>query len=243
MVGAPDQVRVSQITPKTVGTLPSPNKKDSPLAYILHFASIAGGKKSNFGSGPRWDQTGCLGPGTTFTLTIRQLRNIPDDTEILFGKAVTAFQHYGSIGMRVTRGMGAVQATVVTSESFTDCDQMLTSAGFTMRMSNRAHQDWVKVMEEAGKWLKNDLRKEFGAGDDKNPKASALGSIQPALGSIQPVRQTSAVYLRPIKLDGQLIFSAFEAPHHKILGERSKQMHSQPVLETRDFTEPPPLGR
>lgn len=226
------QIRVSNVSPRDVGALPSPPSM-SPKAYILHFASIAGGSSSNFGSGPRWNNTGCLGTGTTFDLHLRQLRNIPIESLDLLEKAVTAFKHYGSIGMRITRGMGAVQASDANADSFAYIDETLQNHGFTIKRSNKTHQIWDAVLEEAGKWLKNDLRKEFGAGGNKKS----------ALGSIAPVRQTSAVYLRPIKLNGALMFSAFEAPHEKVLGEASKRLHSGPVLASRDFTQPAPVDK
>ena len=227
------QVRVGEINGKPVGKLPVPNQPTSPLAYILYFASIAGGQNANFGKGPRWNPPAILGRGTTFTLNLRQLRAIPQES--LLNDSLVALSHYGSIGLRATRGMGAIQATDVTLESFARVDRLLTERGFTIRRSDKAHPSWEAVFTEAGKWLKGDLRKgEFGAGGNKKPPQAT------ALGSIKPVRQTSAVYLRPIQLDGNLVFSAFEAPHHKVLGELSRRKHSEPVLKSRDFTQPPP---
>ena len=102
------------------------------------------------------------------------------------------------------------------------------------RHSDKTHQIWDAVLKEAGQWLQNDMRKEFGAGGNQKPAQAT------ALGSAQPVRQTSAVYLRPIKQNGHLIFAAFEAPHDKILGAASKRPHTQPILQSRDFTKAPP---
>lgn len=228
------QIRVSSFTPKPVGQLPKPNSPISPKAYILYFASIAGGQNANFGTGPRWNGQAMLGPGTTFTLQLRQLRTIPEDSLKLLRESLMALSHYGSIGLRVTRGLGAIQAKGVTANSFVETDRLLTNRGFTIRRSNKTHRIWDAVLEEAGKWLQGDLRKEFGAGGNKKPAQAT------ALGSIKPVRQTSAVYLRPIQLDESLIFSAFEAPHDRVLGQASKHMHSGPVLGDRDFTLPPP---
>lgn len=227
------QVRVSQILAKAEGMMPQP-KAMTPKAYILHFASIAGGNSSRFGEGPRWNPQACYGTGTSFTLHLRQLRGITDKEKDLLSRSVQAFKHHGSIGMRVTRGLGAVQASCVNMDSFVKTDVMLQEHGFTVRRSNRTHKVWDSVLEEAGKWLKNDLRDEFGAGGMKKPTQAT------ALGSIDPVRQTSAVYLRPIKLNNQLIFSAFEAPHNKVLGETSKRKHTEPILQSRDFTQNPP---
>lgn len=230
------QIRVGEITPKPVGPLPVPKQPTSPLAYILYFASIAGGQNANFGTGPRWNAQAILGTGTAFTLHLRQLRTISETSISLLAESLMALSHYGSIGLRVTRGLGAIQATDVTLDSFTKVDQLLTDRGFTIRRSDKTHKVWDAVFTEAGKWLQGDLRKgEFGAGGNKKPPRAT------ALGSIKPVRQTSAVYLRPIQLNRNLIFSAFEAPHDKVLGEASKRMHTEPVLKSRDFTQLPPM--
>lgn len=227
------QIRIGDVAPKLVGELPSP-KPMTPTAYILHFASIAGGESSKFGTGPRWNAQAILGTGTKFTLHIRQLRTISPDALALLQESLTSLAHYGSIGMRVTRGLGAIQALDVTSESFAKADELLDSRGFTIRRSNKTHKVWDAVLTEAGQWLQGDLRNEFGAGGVKKPAQAS------ALGSIDPVRQTSAVYLRPIQLEGNLIFSAFEAPHDRVLGHESRRLHSEPVLSNRDFKQAPP---
>lgn len=225
------QIRVSDVVHKSVGQLPNVGSQMSPKAYILYYARIAGGNRSNFGSGPRWNNQGMFGTGTTFTLTIRQLRTISDESLTQLAKSLTAFQHYGSIGLRVTRGMGAVQAQGVSDESFAKADALLNAHGFTVRHGTRPHKVWDGVLEEAGKWLKFDLRKECTAGESENPKASPLGSIKP--------RQSSAVYLRPIKRRDDLFFAAFEAPHHRVLGPCS-QRASGSLLDGRDFSGPLP---
>ena len=230
------QVRVSEV--KAVDfQIPNPAPKPmSPLAYILYFVSIAGNPdgKARYGTGARWNPKGALGPGSSFTLNLRQLRKLPVECEELLQSSIEAFRHYGSIGLRVTRGFGAVQDKQVTPESFKQIDDLLKSKGFVLKKGTRAHTEWESWMKEAGMWLKSDLRNEFGAGGNKKPaKASALGSIN-------PVRQTSAVYLRPIKENGKLAFAAFEAPHAKVLGNTSRQAHQQQVLQKRDFTKAPP---
>lgn len=237
VVSSAVQLRVSDVHKIDVGQLPAP-KPMTPLAYILYFASIAGGESATFGKGPRWNSRACLGPGTTFQLHIRQTRRLHESPEDLLKKSIDAFRHYGSIGMRVTRGFGAIQAKGVNKASFAQLDAELQNRGFVIRRGVREHERWDKLMEEAGRWLKNDLRKEFGAGGGGKPPKPAKAS---ALGSINPVRQTSAIYLRPVEFGGRLIFSAFEAPHTKVLGRDSRTVHSSPVLESRDFTRRPPL--
>lgn len=241
--GGAESVRASSILIRISDAVESPFKVPhpapkplTPLAYILYFASIAGGQGANFGQGPRWNPQGAIAPGSSFNLQIRQLRRLDSAHENLLLKAIEAFKHYGSIGLRVTRGLGAVQWKDATVESFAQVNQMLEERHFVIKTANRSHNDWESLMREAGSWLKNDLRVEFGAGGNQKPAQAT------ALGSIKPVRQTSAVYLRPIQMDGKLIFSAFEAPHSKVLGEVSKRPHAEPILKSRDFTKNPTAG-
>ncbi len=231
------QVRVSDIRKVDVGILPSP-KPMTPLAYILYFPSIAGGDGANFGTGPRWNSKGCLGPGSTFQLHLRQFRKLPDHCAAMLELSIDALRHYGSIGLRTTRGFGAMQAAGVNENSFATLDAELQKHGFVIRRGSRLHDKWDSLMDEAGKWLKNDLRKDFGAGGGpgrggKPPQATALGSIN-------PVRQTSAVHLRPVEIKGKLIFSAFEAPHDRVLGPESNARHKMQVLVSKNFTQAPP---
>ena len=139
--------------------------------------------------------------------------------------------------MHITRGLGAIQATDANEQSWKNASAAIELAGFTIRHSQCKHLDWKSVLKEAGQWLQNDLRKEFGAGGNRKPAQAT------ALGSATPVRQTSAVYLRPIKQNGSLIFAAFEAPHARVLGAASKSKHSKPVLQSRDFTQSPPTAQ
>jgi len=221
------QIRVSNIQEKSVGSMPEVSGID-PLSYILYFPSVAADKR-------RWNSSACYGSGTTFNLHIRQLRKISSNSNEKLTEAIIAFRHYGSIGMHITRGLGAIQDIEITAKSWNSTDQIMKDRGFTIRASNRSYNLWDEVLTEAGKWLQRDLRKEFGAGGNKKPAQST------ALGSASP-RQTSAVYLRPVKKDGKLFFSAFEAPHDKVLGEISKRKHSEPVLKSRDFTQTPPAS-
>lgn len=221
-------LRVSNISARPVGRLPQPQGID-PLSYILYFPSVSSDKK-------RWNESACYGPGTTFQIEIKQIRKISIDAEKLLTHTILAFRHFGSIGMHVTRGLGAVQCSKVDSESWKRAIECIESAGFTYQKSAYTHEIWQAVLKEAGQWLQNDMRKEFGAGGNKKP-AQATG-----LGSALPVRQTSAVYLRPIKQNDKLVFAAFEAPHNRVLGIASKSKHNHPILKDRDFQNAPPTA-
>jgi CRISPR type III-B/RAMP module RAMP protein Cmr1 len=239
------RLRVKNVTPKSVGHLPQPKGID-PLSYILYFPSVSSEKT-------RWNPKACFGAETTFSLELQQLRSIPTETSELLNNTVKAFCHYGSIGMHITRGLGAIQARKVTEESFKDAEGLLGSAGFTVRKSPRPHNEWEQVLKEAGQWLQGDLRKEWGAGGNKKPpQATALGSTSLPESKLrqnnwsQVPRQTSAVYLRPYRNDARkLILVAFEAPHRRVLGEQSRKAHTEPILLKKDFFRPlppPPQG-
>ena len=219
------QIRVSAINPKPVGHLPEVSGT-LPLPYILYFPSVAADKK-------RWNPEACYGQGTSFDLHIRQLRALSKLAQEKLDESITVFRHYGSIGMHITRGLGAIQDQSLSDDSWEASENILENRGFVLRKSNRAHNMWDSVLKEAGQWLQGDLRKEFGAGGNrKPPQSTALGAASP--------RQTSAVYLRPIKKEGKLWFAAFEAPHARVLGEASKRRHHEPILRSRDFTKSPP---
>jgi CRISPR type III-B/RAMP module RAMP protein Cmr1 len=220
------QIRVANLNIKSVGRLPEVRGID-PLSYILYFPSVSSDKT-------RWNPNACLGPKTTFELQLRQTRKLTDAQTEQLQKVLLAFRHFGSIGMHVTRALGAIQDQKATPESFVSAISLIESHGFTYRQSDKPHIIWDAVLKEAGQWLQNDMRKEFGAGGNKKPAQAT------ALGSALPVRQTSAVYLRPIKQNDNLFFAAFEAPHNRVLGSVSKTKHTQPILQSRDFTKTPP---
>lgn len=218
------QIRVADLNLKPTGLLPTVGKgrdqlqPTDPLAYILYF-----------GQGPRWQEQGSIGPSSTFILHIRQLRSLSPPTSDLVNLALEAFKHYGSIGLRATRGLGALQATDSNAQTYADLDKHLRNLGFTIAHLTNPHTKWQSLMKEAGMVLKDTLRENYGAGGNKKPaKASALGNIKPS-------RQTSALYLRPRKINGQLVLSAFEAPHNRVLGESSKRAHSQQILNELDI--------
>jgi len=231
--GSAIRLRVSNTVEKPTGPLPTVGtgrdalNPTDPLAYILYFASVGGGSGAQFGQGPRWQEQGNLGPGTTFDVHLQRMRSLPEAAQALLDLSVDAFEHFGAIGLRATRGLGAVQAHEVTTESFTRCLNELESRGFIVRIGEKAHTDWKKLMKSAGVLLKHNLRSEYGAGGNKKPARAS------ALGSIKPIRQTSAVYLRPIKVDGNLRLCAFEAPHDRVLVSESKRPHEEPVLKSR----------
>lgn len=220
------QIRVSSINPKPFNP-PKVGGQNDPLAYILYYASIAGNPdgKAKFGTGTRWQQSGAIGADSTFTLHIRQLRHIDPEPLEHLEKTIAVFRHLGSIGLRVTRGLGALQDVDSSEKSLTKAIQTLKANGFEFQKQNHSCSDWTALMKAAGRLLKDPLRAKYGAGGVKKPRRAT------ALGNIEPERQSSALYLRPVEIAGKLHLCAFEAPHDRVLGELSQRTHNKPILQ------------
>jgi hypothetical protein len=54
------------------------------------------------------------------------------------------------------------------------------------------------------------------------------------------LRQTSAVYLRPIRQGNGYTMLFFEAPHHLVLGEEARKAAAEPILKSRRLKGEPP---
>ncbi len=130
--------------------------------------------------------------------------------------------------MRATRGMGALHAED-SPRSLSEIRTLISNRGFIIK--TRSVKNWENGIFEAERYLKEDLRKIYGAGQKGN-KPSPLGSAIPP--------QTSAVRFRPIKDGTEWLLAAFEAPHSKVLGSASRKTASSPILKNIDFTRPPP---
>lgn len=201
--------------------------------YTWHFAS-ASGKPANAGpnvTGPRWQLRGAVPPGSTFKLILTELRPIKPELRKRLELARDAFLCFGTIGLRATRGLGAL-----------DCKQArpwrevladLSGEGFTVaaRQNPEVFLTWESALKDWSAWLRYKFRKEF-----KADRFSALGGIQP--------RQASAVRFRPIKLpSGQFTWVALEAPHERILGRATPEIITPSLLTGPAPTAPPQRRR
>lgn len=223
-------VRISAIARVQAVKLPT-QMKNVQLSYILYYPSVAA-------EGARWNVNACYGVGTTFKLHIRQSRAISAEAEAMLSGTILAFRHFGSIGMHVTRGLGAIQCSSMDAESYKQAVELITRKGFIYRQSNNTHEKMGAALTEAGAWLMKERCENFGAGGvNKQPTATALGSTPKPDSELrrknwsQVPRQTSAVYLRPIKQNNGLRLVAFEAPHGRVLGAASKNAHKEPILK------------
>lgn len=215
------QVRTS-ITERAPDWNPPKKNQQSPAYYIYHFAHESG-KKKNAPCGPRWNQNGNIAPRTKFTIQIRQTRRIKNTGALeKFSLALEMFLRLGALGLRSTRGLGAFHCDEFpfTLDQIDPLKQRLEKHGFGLEPVKFNMRSWDATIELAGEILKYTLRKEYSAGK--------AGNNQTPLGSSGP-RQTSAVRLRPVRLDtndyGLVIF---EAPAGRVLGKPSQK--GAPVL-------------
>ncbi len=185
----------------------------SSEAYVYFFASVSGKTK-----GQRWTEHGNIPPQTTVRVTIKKIRKITSKTaEDRLDLALKLWRTIGGMGLRITRGLGAfacAQAPMSKDQLEWTRDK-LNSAGFGFHVHRTDLQSWQLAIRESGALLKDPLRANMKAGK-KGDRPSPLGTSRP--------RQTSAVYLRPVKMsDGLYGLIIFEAPSEKVLGPTSRK--------------------
>jgi len=223
---------------------PFPMKMGTDGAYIWYFASVASDKKRWWKTPPgkgnqppgSFNPAGHLPPGTRFELQVALRRQLPSTEQELWQDTLEATLRFGGMGMRLTRGMGAWDCGGYSRDlalTKAAANRLLEKHGFTVRFREAAFTRWQDVVFDAEKWLRDDLRKEFNA--NRRPE-SPLGGIR----DNPKFRQTSAVYLRPIVVEGGYGLLLFEAPHERILTREART--SRPILSTRTFAGAPPAS-
>jgi len=208
-------------------------RTNGPGGWIWYFATASGDKKRWFESGnPKagLNPGGHLPPKTTFNLHVRTSKIAEEDP--FWTSALNCFLLLGSIGMRATRGMGALQV-VKPPVSESEIADLLRKKGFSYK--SREAKEWKDAIFLAERYLKEELRSKNGAGHS-GKRPTPLGSAEP--------RQMSAVWFRPIFKNSQWKLVIFEAPHDKVLGEKSRKGITRPVIEALDLSkDPPPLSQ
>jgi hypothetical protein len=202
-------VRAAKISdgPRWQPPVVNPNASDS---YVWYFASVSGKVAKSKEPGPRWRSEGALAPGTRIRLSLIQRRSIAATLQQRLDDAVTCFLLIGSLGLRATRGLGSFACIEkpFTPASATTLKAILQRAGFRSEHRNTPLNDIAAAANEIGSLVKG-TRKALGLKPDRLT----------AFGSAQPDRQTSAVWLRPVRPDGKTHFElyVFEAPHDRVL--------------------------
>lgn len=194
-------------------------------SYIWHFVSKSGGKSGESETkapGPRWSKTAFIPQGTEWTLHFLQRRNLTEELQKKLEETLDCFLVLGSIGLRITRGLGAF---VCKEQPFCleNVRQILETKGFKIEVKSSPQQ--VEQMAETIGGLVKGTRKSRGWRND-----SEHGSETPSpMGTSKP-RQTSAIYFRPVSLEsGKMQLVIFEAPHKRVLCEEARVKEGQIV--------------
>ncbi len=190
-----------------------PSNGDDSLAYLLGFFC---------GRPNRIHNNGAIAPGETAEITIIYRRELVEPLKSKLDDALEAFFSIGAFGYRITRTAGAFwcEQYKLDEERWEKLEEKLKSKGFDTCLSKSESNNWIRLCETAEDWLKNKLRGKGGKDGEKGLKISSK-SPSP-LGSPTP-RQTSALYLRPVKINDKIRLLFIEAPHDRVLGDKAKK--------------------
>ncbi len=193
-------------------------------SYVWHFVAKSGVDASQNDiknkRGPRWSSDAYLPPNTEWKLHLLLKREIPSDLTEKLEDAITCFLMLGSIGLRVTRGLGAFSC-IEKPFNVLQLTSILSNANIQCELKDVC-RDVLMVAEKIGSLVKG-TRKAQGWRND-----SQEGEETPSpMGTSNP-RQTSAIYFRPVETpNGSLQIVVFEAPHERVLGKESRK---QPIV-------------
>ena len=184
----------------------------SNTGYVLYFAKASA-------NGARWTTTGALPVGSKFELQLVLRRKLQESVDSLFDLAIDCFLMLGSFGLRNTRGLGSF---VCGERPFSEGEFNLLlgrikvrSPGFLAGLANFVGPG-SQIIDALGAQLRG-LRQGYSAGNPSHSNPTPLGS------SARP-RQTSAVYLRPVReAPDRYRLIVFEAPANKTLGVESRK--------------------
>ncbi len=168
---------------------------------------------------------GALAPGSRYELTITWRKEIKNNSQECFQRALEAFLRFGSLGYRATRCGGSFKCEQFNGEKndYEKAFSKLSRFDFSFKFVDETFKSWKKAVKHAENLLKYNFRGKYP--EKKGP--SPLGKAAP--------RQTSAVYFRPIKTsDGKIHLLIFEAPHKRVLDEKSGR--PKPILREVSLT-------
>jgi CRISPR-associated protein Cmr1 len=183
----------------------------SNSGYVLYFAKASGNRA-------RWVNGGAVASGASFELNLLWRRNVSSEARSLFDLTLDAFLLLGSLGLRGTRGLGCFE-----TKERPFGDEAFKSLSARIRKCAPAFEAGIgqfrgtkdQLLDGLGAQLRG-LRAGYSAGRSGQSNPSPMGASQP--------RQTSAVYLRPVKLgDTVCAIVVFEAPSDKVLGPPSRK--------------------
>jgi CRISPR-associated protein Cmr1 len=165
-------------------------RPNSALSYVFHFFAKESGKTPGTNSGPRVQREAFYSPGTLFNLTVVERLPLSDQERRGFDQAMQCFLRIGSLGLRATRGCGALswQNEVLTADAFKKWALNVPNTVAIRLANNQVYPDWKDCLSALASFLKN-FRKE-----------NALPAKRPSsLGTSDP-RHRSCLHLRPVKV-------------------------------------------
>lgn len=182
----------------------------SNTGYLIYFARASA-------EGARWNPDGALPQGSSFELQLLWRRSLTAESGELFQLALDCFLLLGSFGLRSTRGLGCFSCVErpYSAAALEDLARRIKlKAPNLILQLGPFSGDESQLLEALGAQLRG-LRREDPAMKKGRNHPSPLGSSDP--------RQTSAVYLRPVKEpSGKLRIVVFEAPADRVLGIPSR---------------------
>lgn len=184
-------------------------------AYVWYYAKVSGlnpdaTKQEKKQSGPRWLKDAYFCPGSKWRLQICYKTSL-GDLEQKFKCALKCFLALGSIGLRITRGLGGFYCKQ--QEYNEEIKELLSDGGFAFEERNLGNRDFYDYV---GSLVKG-TRAKFGwKNTDTSQTPSPFGTSNP--------RQMSAVYFRKVrKGTGGFLLVVFSAPYSRVLGEESRK--------------------
>ena len=184
---------------------PSKFRSESNTGYLLYYAKASG-------DGVRWNPAGAIPCGVSFELQVLWKRKVSVAVEKLFNLALDSFLLFGSLGLRSTRGLGCFETKefVFNETNFASVESRILACSPVFKFQRSSVScGSADLLDRVGAQLRG-LRKGCPAEKFKRPNPSPLGISNP--------RQTSAVYLRPVKVDlDRCDIVVFEVPACKVL--------------------------
>ena len=160
----------------------------SDLGYLYFFATVSGNKDGVH----RTKSEAYFAPGTRFTVELLERRPLPDRSRECFNLAVEAAFRLGTLGLRATRGCGAIaeHGMEMTRAEFATWVRSLPATLTVGLAKDTVFSSWKDCQAELGLFLRTFRKDNHKSGKEE----SALGF------SSGKMRESSALRLRPVKV-------------------------------------------
>lgn len=185
-------LRVSEVAPKFGPDISAPQESDK--GYLYYFAKVSGNKVGVH----RTQGAHYFAPGTKFRLEVLLRRAIDPDMQDKLQLAFAVFSTFGALGLRSTRGCGALVSGLGVSR---DELNRLVGACDARRVYVRATTDSVYESGEKCQYSLGGFLRAF----RKNNHISGKGRSALGFSDGSKARAASALRLRPVKVEGKFL--------------------------------------